>query len=292
MEAFLGFFENMESWQKLLWILIVLNISWVIEAFDPLINFDYRKWKHAGVNIVFLVFTMIINTLFGLATVGVFLWTAENSFGLLHIIDIPIWAELLLAIMLLDFIAQYVAHVTLHKVGFMWRFHMVHHSDTHVDATTGTRHHPGDYLMREVFSLLAIVIAGMPLAFYLFYRICTIFFTYLTHANIGMPLWLDKALSVIFVTPNMHKFHHHFERPWTDTNYGNIFSFWDRIFGTMVYDDPRKVIYGLDTLDSAKAESLGYQLNVPFNKDIKTDYMFLKPFKKAEKGDSEVSLAK
>ena len=85
-------------------------------------------------------------------------------------------------------------------------------------------------------------------------------------------MWLDKALSYVFVTPNMHKFHHHFERPWTDTNYGNIFSVWDRLFGTMVYDDPRKVVYGLDVLDDKLDENVGYQFKVPFDKTIKTDY--------------------
>lgn len=288
MDTFLAFFENMPSWQKLVWILIVLNISWIIEAFDPLINFDYRKWKHAGVNITFLMMSIAINILFGLATVGVFVWTIESQFGLLHMITLPIWVELLLAIMILDFIAQYVAHVILHRVGFLWKFHMVHHSDTHVDATTGTRHHPGDYIMREVFSLIAIIITGMPLAFYLFYRIATIFFAYLTHAHIFIPEWLDRTLSVVFITPNIHKFHHHFERPWTDTNFGNIFSFWDRIFGTLVYDDPKKVVYGLDTLDGSKDQSIGYQLYIPFDKNVKTDYLFWKPKSSLKKDESKL----
>ena len=280
MDNFLEFFELMPIWQKLVWILIVLNVSWIIEALDPLIRFDYKKWKHAGVNFTFLAMTMAINVLFGLATVGVFIWTMENQFGLLHMIDLPTWVELLLAVLILDFVAQYIAHVTLHKIGFLWRFHMVHHSDTHVDATTGTRFHPGDYIMRETFALGAIVLTGMPLAFYVFYRITTIFFTYLTHANIEMPSWLDRSLSIVFITPNIHKFHHHFERPWTDTNYGNIFSFWDRIFGTFVYDDPKKVKYGVDTLDGSRDESIGYQLFIPFDKNVKTDYLFWKPGKK------------
>jgi len=148
---------------------------------------------------------------------------------------------------------------------------MIHHSDTHVDATTGTRHHPGDYVFREIFALAAILITGIPLAYYLFYRIMTIFFAYFTHANISLPHGLDKAMSYVFVTPDMHKFHHHYERPWTDTNFGNIFSFWDRIFGTMVYDDPKQIQFGLDMLDDTKDQNIGYQLMVPFNKDIKTD---------------------
>ena len=70
----------------------------------------------------------------------------------------------------------------------------------------------------------------------------------------------------------MHKFHHHFERPWTDTNYGNIFSIWDRLFGTMVMDDPKKIHYGLDVLEDSTDENLGFQFKIPFNKNIKTDY--------------------
>ena len=72
--------------------------------------------------------------------------------------------------------------------------------------------------------------------------------------------------------PHMHKFHHHFERPWTDTNYGNILSCWDRIFGTFVYADPRDIRYGVDTVDDEMCENLGYQYTLPFNKAIKTDY--------------------
>jgi sterol desaturase/sphingolipid hydroxylase (fatty acid hydroxylase superfamily) len=174
--------------------------------------------------------------------------------------------------MVLDLIAQYIVHYLLHKVSFMWKFHMVHHSDTTVDASTGTRHHPGDYFLRETFSLFAIIACGMPLAYYLLYRIITVFCTYFTHANVVVPLWIDKPLSYLFITPNMHKFHHHFERPWTDTNFGNIFSIWDRIFGTFVYDDPKKVKYGLDVLQDELDQNVAYQMKIPFDKRIKTDY--------------------
>jgi len=262
----------MPSWQKLVWISICLLFSWLLEGSFPLINFDYKKWRHAGVNILFLVTTLIINVLFGIATVGVFSFLAVNQLGFLHLIELPIWVELLLAILFLDFTAQYIIHYILHRVKWMWKFHMIHHSDTKVDATTGTRHHPGDYVLREIFALLAVIILGAPFAFYVVYRIVTIFFTYITHANINMPIWIDKSLSLLFITPNMHKFHHHFERPWTDTNFGNIFSIWDRIFGTFVYDNPKKVVYGLDVLDGKLDEDIAYQFKIPFDNSIKTDY--------------------
>ena len=272
MESFLTFFEQMPSWQKLIWILICLIFSWSLEGSFPLFNFHYKKWKHAGVNLLFLTTTLIINILFGIATISVFQYITVYEIGILHLIELPIWAELLIAILFLDFVAQYVVHYLLHKIKWMWKFHMIHHSDTKVDATTGTRHHPGDYIFREIFALLAVVALGAPLAFYILYRIITIFFTYLTHANIHSPIWLDKTLSYVFITPNAHKFHHHFERPWTDTNFGNIFSIWDRLFGTFVYDDPKKIVYGLDVLDGKLDEDIAYQFKVPFDNSIKTDY--------------------
>lgn len=272
MENFLTFFENLTTVQKLLWIVSCLFLSFLLEGLFPLVNFTYNKWKHASVNFIFLACTMIINLVFGIATVGILSYISTNQIGLLHLIDLPIWAELVIAVLLFDFMAQYVAHYLLHKVSFMWRFHMIHHSDTNVDATTGTRHHPGDYVIREIFALVTILITGAPFAYYMVYRICTIFFTYFSHANVNMPVWIDKPLSLLFITPNMHKFHHHFERPWTDTNFGNIFSLWDRIFGTFVYDDPKKVVYGLDVVDNSRDEDVAYQFKIPFNKDIKTDY--------------------
>lgn len=272
MQAFLEFFEHLTSAQKLIWILICLSFSWIGEAIVPLVKLEYKKWKHAGVNLVFLVTSILINVFFGIVTVGIFNWLSASNFGILNWISLPTWLGLILSVMLLDFVAQYVVHYLLHRVSWMWKFHMIHHSDTKVDATTGTRHHPGDYILRELFALGAIIIVGMPIAFYLVYRVCSVFFTYFSHANISLPIWLDKMLSLVVITPNMHKFHHHFERPWTDTNFGNIFSIWDRIFGTLVYDDPKKVKYGLDVVDGSKDENIAYQFKLPFDKSIKTDY--------------------
>ncbi len=272
MEAFLIFFETMPAWQKLLWIFICISANWIVELGYPLVKFDYKKLRHAGVNMVFLASDITINLIFGILTLGIFQWAATSEFGLLYLVDLPIWVELLIAVAILDFAAQYFVHYLLHKVKWMWKFHMIHHSDTTVDVTTATRHHPGDYVMREIFALIAILVTGIPLAYYLFYRILTVFFSYFTHANFYMPERVDRLLSYVFVTPNMHKFHHHFERPWTDTNFGNVFSIWDRMFGTFTYDDPRKVQYGLDVVDNSRDNDLAYQFKLPFDNTIKTDY--------------------
>lgn len=270
MEAFLDFFEAMPSWQKLVWIVACMSFNLVIEGVRPMFQGGYRSWKHTRTNLTFLATTMAINSAFGAATVGVFAWAATNQVGLLHLFAAPTWVELLVAIVVFDLIAQYGVHWCLHNVKPLWRLHMVHHSDTHVDVTTGTRHHPFDFVVRECFALAAVLVTGAPVAFYLFYRILTVFFTYLTHANIELPERVDRAISWVFVSPNMHKFHHHFEVPWTDRNYGNMLSIWDRIFGTFTYGNPADIQYGLDVADDQRSDELAYQMGLPFRRDVKS----------------------
>lgn len=268
MQSFLTFFETMPVWMKAAWVFFVLTVFWILEGYYKLVFTKYNKWQHAKTNFILLAFVMLINLVFGIATAGIFLWLENSNFGLLQLIDAPVWLELLFSLLVLDLIAQYFVHYLLHKIQWMWRLHIVHHSDKNVDVTTGTRHHPFDFIIRETFALLAVVILGMPIAFYLFYRILSVLFTYFTHANISLPKKFDKALSLIFVTPNMHKFHHHYQMPWTDKNFGNMFSIWDRLFGTFVYADTSKIKYGLDISNHTNNEDIWVQLKLPFNKTV------------------------
>lgn len=260
----------MPIWMKAGWIFFVLAVFWILEGYYNLFSLKYKKWKHAKANLILLAFVMIINAVFGITTAGVFVWLSESRFGLLHLFEAPVWIELVLSIMVLDLIAQYGVHILLHKIPAMWRLHIVHHSDKNVDASTGTRHHPVDFIIRETFALMAVIIMGMPISFYFFYRILSVLFTYFTHANISLPLGIDKGLSYVIVTPNMHKFHHHFKLPWTDSNYGNMLSIWDRIFGTFVYEDLSQIQYGIDNADHTDDESILVQLGIPFNKKVKS----------------------
>lgn len=272
MQWMLEFFSHIKTWQLFLWVALWMSFFALLENIIPVFSFQYKRMKHAGVNLSFLLTTAVVNAIVGLMTAGVYVALREHQVGLIYIIGGPVWLQLIICLLLLDFIGMYCSHYLLHKYKWFWKFHMVHHSDTHVDVTTGTRHHPGDWIIREVFALIAVVVTGAPIAFYFIFRFLNVIFTYLTHANIHLPNWLEKPLGMVFITPNAHKFHHHFERPWTDTNFGNIFSIWDRIFGTYVYDDVKKVNYGLDVLENQSDESIGFQLKLPFNKNIKTDY--------------------
>ncbi len=272
MEKFIEFFEHAEKWQLFAWIAVWMVFFGLLENLLPVFTDKYNRVKHAGVNLSFLLTTAVVNLVVGLITAGVYTFIREHQIGLIYWLNWPLWAELLLSVLILDFVGMYCSHYVLHKFKWLWKFHMVHHSDRHVDVTTGTRHHPGDWFIRETFALVAVIITGAPLGFYIFFRFCNVVFTYLTHANINLPAWLEKPLSWVFITPNVHKFHHHFERPWTDTNFGNIFSFWDRIFGTFVYDDVKKIRYGLDVLEGKPDEDVMYQMRLPFDNSIKTDY--------------------
>lgn len=270
MQSFLAFFETMPTWIKAVWIVFFLTTFWVLEGYYTFYKKPESKWKHAKTNFILLFFVVIINALFGIILTYVDGWLSQSGFGLLTLIEAPVWVKLFISILVLDFTSQYLVHFLLHKIRWMWRLHIVHHSDKHVDVTTGTRHHPLDFLIREIFALTVVVLMGMPVSFYFFYRMLTIPFTYFNHANISLPLWLDKGLSYIIVSPNMHKFHHHYQLPWTDSNYGNVLSVWDRIFGTYRYGDPNKIQYGLDSSDHTDDESIIIQLSIPFNKDVKS----------------------
>jgi sterol desaturase/sphingolipid hydroxylase (fatty acid hydroxylase superfamily) len=266
METFVEYFAQMPTWHRLVWVAICLSAGWLAEDARPLVRSGYRKWAHAGVNLSFFALIAIVGAVAGVALVEVFEWVEAHRIGLLQRVDWPLWLQLPVALLALDLAAQYTAHFLLHKIGFLWRFHVVHHSDRDVDATTGTRIHPGDFVFREILATGAVIVFGIPIAFYLLYRTVTVLFTYATHANIDMPRGLDRALSFVFVTPNMHKFHHHDERHWTDSNYGNVFSVWDRLFGTFVYDDVKKIRYGVDTFDARLTDDVVGQLKLPFRR--------------------------
>lgn len=271
MEALTQYLGNMPEWHRITYLIAILASCWVLERLTPLFRFGYSKLKHDAVNLTLLAANGIVQAIFLTGALGLMFWANSNQFGLLYLVDLPLIAEFIIALLVLDFIAQWGMHYLLHHVKWLWRLHMVHHGDTHVDATTGTRLHPFDFLSREVAATFAVVTFGIPVTHYILYRLITMFFTYFTHANIRLPDAVDRALSYVFVTPNVHKFHHHVEAPWTDSNYGNVLSVWDRLMGTYVYDDTGKIEYGLDVLNPARDEELRYLLTLPWDSTIGTN---------------------
>jgi sterol desaturase/sphingolipid hydroxylase (fatty acid hydroxylase superfamily) len=272
MNRFIQYWQHVPSSHRILILLGGMVLFWIAEGYYPLFRHSFRRYRHAGVNLLFLLTTIVLNLIFGLVTIAACSYVSTQHIGIINWFNLPGWVSILTGLLLGDLFGQYLPHYIMHKVKWMWKFHMIHHSDTHVDVTTGTRHHPGEWLVRETFMILGVFVMGMPVWLYFLYRSVSALFTHFNHANIIVPEWIDKPISWIFVSPNMHKVHHHYERPFTDSNYSNIFSLWDRLFGTFRYTNPRSLRYGLDVLADEKDEQLGYLFKIPFDKNVKTDY--------------------
>ena len=245
-----------------------LLVFWIIEGAIPLIPMHYRrnKLRHAGVNFAFTVIHLVIHTLLAFVIVALSDWCARSGFGLVYWLHANTFWTVIIGVLALDF-SSWLVHFIMHKVPLLWRFHLVHHTDTNVDVTTGLRHHPGDSILRGLFFLLLIFISGAPVYAVMIYQTILILATAFTHSNMKLPAWLDRSLSYFLVSPNMHKVHHHWKQPFTDSNYGAVFSFWDRLLGTFMKLDVKDLRYGLDRhYPMEKDEDLGALLRRPFEK--------------------------
>lgn len=268
MEKLVAYFETIPSSHRSLLLVGGITFFWMIENAYPLFHFTYHKIRHAGINIVFTLTTILVNFSLAFLLVQSSQWATTSHFGVLSWIpDWPLWSRFLIGLLLLDFIGAWLIHWIQHKVKWMWKFHIIHHTDTHVDTTTANRHHPGESVFRFVFTILATLVAGAPMWLVFAYQSLSVLLSQFNHANIQLPEKLDRIVSLLIVTPNMHHVHHHYRQPYTDTNYGNIFSIWDRLFGTYIQLDQSRLIYGIDThLDENENSNVGNLMRIPFQK--------------------------
>ena len=254
MEMIMKYFETIPSLHRSLILVGGLTIFWVVEGSLPLMKFNYKKWKHALPNLFFTGTTIVINFLLAFLLLSTSDWVISNEFGLLHWLpEMPLWLEVTLGLMLLDLVGAYLAHWTEHKVKPLWMIHLVHHSDHKVDTTTANRHHPLESFIRFGFTLFGVFIIGANMGVVMLYQSLSLILTQFNHANIKLPKKLDLFLSYFIVSPDMHKTHHHYRLPYTDANFGNIFSFWDRLFGTYLPFDREKLVYGVDVFFDEEA---------------------------------------
>jgi sterol desaturase/sphingolipid hydroxylase (fatty acid hydroxylase superfamily) len=240
---------------RLLMLIAACAVLWSLESVLPLYRYRGDRLRHSMPNIALTVMLILMNLAFSFVTAFVC--------GLIAPLDLPLWANVLLGIAALDFFT-YVAHVSLHQSPIAWRFHRVHHSDEHVDVTTTFRQHPGETVWRILWQLPAIVLFGIPLWVVVVYLTISALNAQLEHANIRLPETVDRALRLLVVTPNMHKVHHSRLQQETDSNYANIFSVWDRMFGTYTRQvDFGTLRYGLDDIHARHLREL---LMMPFSR--------------------------
>lgn len=157
------------------------------------------------------------------------IYIADHKFGLLHQINLNPWVEMMVAVVMLD-LAIYWQHRLFHRIPFFWRLHRVHHFDHQMDLTTGIRFHPFEILVSMVFKFLVVALLGVDLVSLIVFEILLNLFSLFTHANILLPARFDKILRKVLVTPPMHRIHHSVEKDETNSNYGFMLSFWDKIF--------------------------------------------------------------
>ena len=248
------YFESIPTAHRSLILVGGLSFFWILEGNFSLFRFEYKKWKHALPNLFFTLTTILINFLLAFLLLNTSDWVVNNKFGVLHLISgLPVWLEVFIGLLLLDLIGAYTPHWLEHKLKPLWMIHLVHHSDHHVDTTTANRHHPLESFIRFGFTLLGVFLVGTNVGIIMLYQSISLISTQFTHANIKLPKKIDLYLSYLFVSPDMHKTHHHYRLPYTDANYGNIFSVWDRAFGTFLPFDREKLIYGVDVFYDEEA---------------------------------------
>jgi sterol desaturase/sphingolipid hydroxylase (fatty acid hydroxylase superfamily) len=267
-----NYFDTLENHpvQRMIFLVGGLLLFWILEGAIPLLQLRYKKnkFRHAGINLVFTVIHLIIHTALAILIVMLSDWCRDRSFGIVYWThaNTSILLTIIIGALALDY-SSWLVHLVMHKIKPLWRFHLIHHTDNTVDVTTGLRHHPGDSILRGVFFLILIFVSGAPMYSVMFYQTLLVLVTAFTHANISLPKPIDKIISYILVSPNMHKVHHHWKQPYTDSNYGGVFSIWDRLFGTYKTLDPGEIRYGLDRYyPNDKDEDLVALLKKPFQK--------------------------
>lgn len=269
MELF-GLSEPVVRFSAFITILVALA---VLELVHPRLERDEMrgalKSKRWLTNVSMLVLSSIcLRIVFPTAAVGAALWFAERNIGLFNQFDLPSVIAFILSFIILDFII-WLEHVASHKIPILWRIHRMHHSDGGFDVTTALRFHPLEIVLSMVWKVVVIAIIGAPAMAVLIFEIVLNGMAMFNHANVKLPLWLDRFIRPFLVTPDMHRVHHSIAPDETDSNYGFSFSIWDRIFSTY-HDQPAlghdKMNIGLKEYRATQSGHLLTALLIPFRK--------------------------
>jgi sterol desaturase/sphingolipid hydroxylase (fatty acid hydroxylase superfamily) len=202
-----------------------------------------------------------------LLAVGAAVDAGQNGWGLLNWLGLPIWVEIAVAILILDF-AIWAQHLITHKIPVLWRLHRVHHADRDIDVTTAIRFHPIEIALSMLLKIGLVYALGPSALAVVLFEIILNGTALFNHANIALPTSIDRVLRLVLVTPDMHRVHHSTHRHEHDSNYGFSLSIWDRMFGTYVAqpeDGHDNMTIGLRWQDE-RPSKLGWSLRLPFGK--------------------------
>jgi sterol desaturase/sphingolipid hydroxylase (fatty acid hydroxylase superfamily) len=196
-------------------------------------------------------------------------WIARDRVGLLQAVEWPGWIEMLLAIVLLDYTLWWW-HWANHRVPFLWRFHLVHHVDRDLDASTALRFHFGELALSIPVRAAQMIAIGVdPFNLWLWQTIlfASILFH---HANVRFPLSFEQLLARVIVTPRMHGIHHSDREDETNSNWSSLLSLWDVLHRTFRLDVPdERIKIGVPAYREAREVTLGKILALPFRRQRK-----------------------
>jgi len=225
---------------------------WITNGLITLIN-------TASVNIVHIAIPLIAIV----AAVDV----SNGKMGLFNIINFPIWIEIILTVIILDFII-WGQHLLSHKIPFVWRFHRMHHTDRDLDVTTAVRFHPFEIIFSMFIKITAIYILGASAIAVIIFEIMLNGMAMFNHANLRIPFRIENILRKFIVTPDLHRIHHSIYIDEHNKNFGFSLSIWDKIFKCYL-DQPRDghkdMKLGLKWQND-KPTKLGWSLWIPFKK--------------------------
>jgi len=246
-------------------ILAVMGIGALLEVVVPMSAAKVWNLDRRAANLGLTALSFASNWL--LASLAAVAALSLRPAGLMAQLAWPSWIEVLTGIIIIDFSVGYLSHRTMHMWPPMWRFHQIHHSDPFVDVTTTYRTHPVETVWRFLFAIVPIWLLGIPAEAVVIQRLLQATNGVIEHANINLWAPLDRVLSLVWVTPNVHKIHHSRKVAEANSNYANLVTLYDRLLGTYTPAERAAAVkYGLDDADPSKLGSLPALLSMPFQR--------------------------
>jgi len=247
-------------------IVLFIFLEYVI-PFRPTTLSRLQRWRinftmnFCNVLLVDLLFVYLLN-----ATT---LFSAEHSLNLFEQIHLNTFLRIACTVLVLD-LAMYAWHRLNHAIPLLWRFHRVHHTDLNVDVSSAARFHFGEVTGSTIITYTLMLFLGATLVEVRLFQVILFLMAQFGHSNLKLNPTLERSLWIFLVPPAMHRIHHSNVKKETDTNYGTIFSFWDRIFGTFTKDvDQDNIVFGLKEFDDPKELMLLKLLVLPFRQSKK-----------------------
>ena len=209
---------------------------------------------------------LIYHVLFFGLLASLFAYTEQQKIGLFHLLGLPYWLRLGAGILLLDFMI-YLWHLANHKIPFLWRFHRVHHSDVNMDVSTANRFHLGEFLVSGLVRIATVYAFGVPFLAYFLFEVLVNLSIQFHHSSIRINAAFERLWMLLFVPPSLHRIHHSVKIRERDSNYGVIFSLWDRLVGTLTTTvDQSKIVIGIGSHRNFEKLGFLHLLAMPFTR--------------------------